>query len=211
MKWWCLPVRVETGLALDEVIRFAGTSRLFIDEDESWLRALIRVALPRPLDGLRELRASAPKRSPNRLIISLPADGDGLARRLLDGCEHCPYTDCCSDCWWSEESIAAEDRAGDGELPLWRTILRELHMERLERGDMEGLDGIPLRRTKGEVTAKNKNNIAIISHFFLLTKKKNKQNGNVSMLPLAGVGERQEVPGAGGNPVILSEAFLVST
>ena len=45
-------------------------------------------------------------------------------------------------------------------------------MERLERGDMEGLDGIPLRRTKGEVTAKNKNNIAIISHFFLLTKKK---------------------------------------
>ena len=84
-------------------------------------------------------------------------------------------------------------------------------MERLERGDMEGLDGIPFRRTKGEVTAKNKNNIAIISHFFLLTKKKNKQNGNVSMLPLAGVGERQEVPGAGGNSVTLSEAFLVST
>jgi hypothetical protein len=51
------------------------------------------VALPRPLDGLRELRASAPKRSPNRLIISLPADGDGLARRLLDDdgpWEHCP-------------------------------------------------------------------------------------------------------------------------
>ena len=44
-------------------------------------------------------------------------------------------------------------------------------MERLERGDMEGLDGIPLRRTKGEVTAKNKNNIAIISHFFLLIQQ----------------------------------------
>jgi hypothetical protein len=26
-------------------------------------------------------------------------------------------------------------------------------MERLERGDMEGLEGIVLRRTKGEVTA----------------------------------------------------------
>ena len=81
-------------------------------------------------------------------------------------------------------------------------------MERLERGDMEGLDGIPLRRTKGEVTAKNKNNIAI-SHFFLLTKRKKKRK--CSMLPLAGVGERQEVPGAGGNPVTLSEAFLVWT
>jgi hypothetical protein len=33
-----------------------------------------------------------------------------------------------------------------------------------------------------------------------------------NLLPLlAGVGERQEVPGAGGNPVTLSEAFLVST
>lgn len=84
---------METGLALDEVTRLAGTSRLFMDEEESWLRALMSVALPRPLDGLRELRASAPKRSPKRLIISLPADGDGLARRLLDDdgpWQHCP-------------------------------------------------------------------------------------------------------------------------
>ena len=36
---------------MDEVIRFPGTSRLFMDEEESWLRALISVALPRPLDG----------------------------------------------------------------------------------------------------------------------------------------------------------------
>jgi hypothetical protein len=71
-----IPVSVETGLALDEVTRLAGTSRLFMDEEESWLRALMSVALPRPLDGLRELRASAPNRSPNRLIISLPTDGD---------------------------------------------------------------------------------------------------------------------------------------
>ena len=79
------PVSVETGLALDDAPRFGGASRLFIDDDESWLRALTKVALPRPLDGLREFRASAPKSKPKRLIISLPADGDGLARRLLDG------------------------------------------------------------------------------------------------------------------------------
>lgn len=53
-------------------------------------------------------------------------------------------------------------------------------MERLERGDTEGLEGIALRRTNGEVTA------------------------------VAGVGERQEVPSAGGKPVTLSDAFLVS-
>ena len=35
-------------------------------------------------------------------------------------------------------------------------------MERLERGDTEGLGGIPLRRTKGEVTAgKEKKQIPI--------------------------------------------------
>jgi hypothetical protein len=56
-----------------------------MDEEESWLRALMSVALPRSLDGLRELRASsAPKRSPKWLIISLPADGDGLTQHLFD-------------------------------------------------------------------------------------------------------------------------------
>lgn len=72
-----LPVSVETGLTLDDVGRLA--SRLFMEDDESFDLALIRVA--DPLDGLREFLASAPNKRPSRLIISLPTDGDGLGRR----------------------------------------------------------------------------------------------------------------------------------
>ena len=133
------PVRVETGLALDDVSRLA--SKLFIEDEESLLRALIRVALPPPPppppplldDGLRSaLRASAPKSNPNRLIISLPADddGDGLALRLL---EEIPFAEQRAYCPSSavvvvdmeEETVLAGD-TGD---PV---RLRLLHSERPE-------------------------------------------------------------------------------
>jgi hypothetical protein len=38
-------------------------------------------------------------------------------------------------------------------------------MERLERGDMEGLEGMVLRRTKGEVTAGKIQKIKTIDSF----------------------------------------------
>jgi hypothetical protein len=43
-------------------------------------------------------------------------------------------------------------------------------MERLERGDMEGLEGIVLRRTKGEVTAGKIPKIKAIDSFRLKMK-----------------------------------------
>lgn len=51
-----------------------------------------------------------------------------------------------------DSQVSADDRTGEGD-PWLRSIRRELHMERLERGETEGLDGIPLRLTKGEMTA----------------------------------------------------------
>ena len=89
------------------------------------------VAEPRPLDGLRELRASAPNSSPKRLIISLPTDGDGLGLLLLDS--------------------SFIDLAGDGDDPGSPLVLLELHADRPGRPDALGLDGIALRRTNGEV------------------------------------------------------------
>jgi len=132
------PVRVETGLALDDVSRLA--SKLFIEDEESLLRALIRVALPPtpppPLfdNGLRSaLRASAPKSNPNRLIISLPADddGDGLALRLLEEIPfdelraYCPSSAVGVVVHMEEETVLAGD-TGD---PV---RLRLLHNERPE-------------------------------------------------------------------------------
>ena len=112
---------------------------------------------PPPLldDALRSaLRASAPNKRPSRLIISLPADGEGLAAlRLLE----LAVVSIVSGVVVVVVVVLLD---GEGDNPV---RLRLLHNERPDCGDAlidEGIVVPNLRRTNGEVTA----NHQIIGH-----------------------------------------------